>query len=180
MNYGKKNQMVKEIRPVSKPEPNFHIYKEFNNGGRIEIMNDYKKANDYNDLITIARYFAIDAKVVQMPTPIHYKDKIYNEVYGKLKDTPYYKKCPDLIIDGQFYEYESYLPPFKKNKIHNMYSNGFKQSDRIIINNNKGTTKAYLLNQLYRRFIENKTFNGNIKELLIYEKGKLITLYKRQ
>jgi hypothetical protein len=28
----------------------------------------------------------------------------------------YERKCPDLIINGQYYEYENYRPPFKKEK----------------------------------------------------------------
>jgi len=42
-------------------------------------------------------------------------------------------KCPDLEIDGIFYEFENYTPPFRKIKISHMLNSGFKQSDRIII-----------------------------------------------
>ncbi|MDR0559496.1 MAG: hypothetical protein LBG92_04960, partial [Prevotellaceae bacterium] len=169
---------VREIKPVSVPSAGFHTYKEFGNGGRIEVMDGYDRKSDYGDLISIAREFAVEGKTVLMPNPVHFKDEKYKQIYGKLIGTPYERKCPDLIIDGNFYEYESYLPPFKKQKISNMIGHGSHQSSRIIIDNNKGANDQFILRNIHNR-LKNKTFKYNIDEVWLYEKGKIRLLYKK-
>ena len=95
-----------------------------------------KTNSDYNDLISIACYFAKKGKRVHVLPTLHYKDTRYRDVYGPLIGTIYYRKCPDLLIDGEYYEYESYERPFKAKKISHMIKRGAGQSDRIIIDNN--------------------------------------------
>ena len=107
---------------------------------------------------------------------MHYKNELYESVFGKLKGTIYENKCPDLIVDGLFYEYESYTSPWKKTKISNMLSHGLKQSDRIIINNNKGCSDRYIINNILRR-ANDKFFKGQIKEVLVYEKGSIRKIF---
>ena len=155
----------------------FLLYKEFNNGGKIEIMNGYEKKADHNDLFSISRFFAEKGNEVKMTTHVHFKDEKYAEVFGRLIGTKYNRKCPDLIINGQFYEYENYMPPFKKEKISNMLSRGLKQSSRIIINNNKGANHRIIRRNIYNRTAIEKQ---NIDEVWIYEKGKVFLLYKKQ
>jgi hypothetical protein len=155
----------------------FNLYKEYTNGGRIEIAKGYTKKSDYGDLLAISRYFAEKGEKVKITTDIHFKDEKYKQVFGKLNGTKYERKCPDLIINGQFYEYESYMPPFKKDKISNMISKGIKQSSRIIINNNKGANLRLVKRNIYNRtFIEHQ----HIDEVWVYEKGKVYLLYKKQ
>jgi hypothetical protein len=161
---------VKQIKPISTPHEGFSIYKEYRNGGRIEIMNGYVKKSDYKDLRTIAHAWAVQGKVVQLISGVHYKDPLYNQIFGKLKGTKYERKCPDLIVDGKFYEYESYRPPFKRSKISNMLSTGLKQSSRIIINNNKGAAERYIKRNIIER-IKNKNFKYDINEVWLYENG---------
>ncbi|GHV27211.1 hypothetical protein FACS1894176_08900 [Bacteroidia bacterium] len=82
-----------------------------------------------------------------------------------------------MIIDGEFYEYESFCAPFKKEKISNMLSKGMKQSSRIIINNNKGANHRLIKRNIFNRVhLENQ----NINEVWIYEKGKVFLVYKKQ
>ena len=114
----------------------FSIYKRFVSGGKIEIMEGYIRKSDHKDLFAIARFFAEKGDKVQLTTNIHFKDEKYKKVFGELNGTIYERKCPDLIINGNFYEYESYLSPFKKEKISHMIKKGSAQSSRIIINNN--------------------------------------------
>jgi mannitol-1-phosphate/altronate dehydrogenase len=71
-----------------------------------------------------------------------------------------------------FYEYESYRPPFKKEKISHMIKKGVLQSARIIINNNKGTSDRFIQQNIIKR-LKNKTFKLNIEEIWLYEKGKV-------
>jgi hypothetical protein len=153
----------------------FTLYKSFGSGGKIKVMKGYKKKTDHKDLFAIARYFAEKGETVQITTDIHFKDEKYNHIFGKLEGTIYYHKCPDLIINGKFYEYENYTPPFKKNKISNMISKGLKQSSQIIINNNKGANHRFIRRNIYNRAVIE---NQNIVEIWIYEKGKVYLLYK--
>jgi hypothetical protein len=162
---------MKEIHTGSILMP-FKLYKSFDGGGRVEIIEGYEPKSDHNDLISIARNFAISGKVVQIPTPIHHRDAAYKQVFGTLIGTRYERKCPDLIIDGKFYEYESFSPPFKKRKVSNMISHGTEQSARIILNNNKGCSDRFIRQNILQR-IRNKKFNLPIEEVWLYEKGCL-------
>jgi hypothetical protein len=155
----------------------FSLYKEFASGGKIEIIKGYVKKSDNKDLLAIARHFAEKGDTVQVTTNIHFKDAKYKEVFGKLNGTKYERKCPDLIINGQYYEYESYTPPFKREKISNMISKGIKQSSRIIINNNKGANQRLIRRNIYNRTVLGKQ---NIEEIWIYEKGEMHLVYKKQ
>jgi hypothetical protein len=150
----------------------FRLYKNFVSGGKIEIMEGYIKKSDHRDLFAIARYFAEKGDRVQITTNIHFKDEKYKEVFGELNGTKYERKCPDLIINGKYYEYESYTPPFKKGKISNMISKGLKQSSRIIINNNKGASDRYIKRNIYER-LKSRNFRQDIDEVWLYEKGKV-------
>jgi hypothetical protein len=168
------NNKIIEISPTSAPSAGFRILKEFSNGGRIELIDGYKKVSDYTDLKTIARDFAMKGHKVQITTSIHYKDAQYKQVFGKLIGTKYERKCPDLIIDGKFYEYERYTPPFKNTKSSNMISKGIKQSSRVIINNNKGAAHRGIKKNIHNRIINEKQ---DIDEVWVYEKGKSYLLY---
>jgi hypothetical protein len=169
-------RVVKQVHttPVSAP---FKLYKSFECGGRIEIIEGYKKRSDHRDLISIAIDCAKKGHIVQMPTQIHYKDAKYRQVFGALMGTKYERKCPDLIIDGMFYEYESFAPPFKKDKISNMLSHGLKQSSRVIINNNKGGKTMYIGRNVNNRVVND---HQNIDEIWLYEKGQINLLYKKK
>jgi hypothetical protein len=167
-----------ELTPVSAPGKNFSLYKEYSNGGRIEVMDGYIGKSDHNHLRTIARQWAMEGKVVQITTDIHFKDSVYQQVFGELKGTKYERKCPDLIVDGEFYEFESYNPPFNGNKISRMLSKGLKQSSRIIINNSKGTSDKHIIASIHNR-IRDKKFKHNIDEVWAYEKGRVRLLFKK-
>jgi hypothetical protein len=167
---------VRPIKPVSEPNKGFSIYKEYSNGGRIEVMDGYAGKSDHKDLRTIAGVWAMEGKVVQITTAVHYKDDMYGRVFGALKGTKYKRKCPDLIVGGAFYEYESFAPPFKKRKLANMISHGTKQSSRIIINNNKGSADRYIHRNILER-LKDKNFKYDIDEVWLYEKGKVRRIF---
>jgi hypothetical protein len=158
----------------------FITYKEFgNSGGQIETIEGYTKKNDHKDLFAIARIFAEKGNKVQITTDVHFKDEKYKQVFGKLDGTLYEHKCPDLIINGKFYEYERYMSPFKKEKISHMIKKGSIQSSRIIINNNKGASDRYIRRNIIKR-INDKNFKYDIDEVWLYEKGKVRLLFKKQ
>lgn len=159
------------------PEPHFSFYKQCLNGGSVQVMDGTdRKASDYRALQSIGRSFAESGSTVQITKAVHYKDDLYKDVFGGLKGTKYERKCPDLIVDGRYYEYEGYTGQWSKRKLKNMLSHGLKQSDRIIINNNKGCSDRYIIQCIKSRILD-KSFNYHIKEVWVYEKGKVRRLW---
>jgi len=158
----------------------FKTYKKYKNGGEVLIHKEVSRNKpDYKDLITIANVFAKEGKSVMLTPPVHFKSAEYKEIYGSLIGTSYERKCPDLKIGNLFYEYESFIPPFRKKKISSMIAKGTRQSSRIIINNKKGASDRYINRLIYER-INNVNFNANIQEVWLYEKGNLRLLFKKQ
>lgn len=159
------------------PKPHFSFYKQYINGGSVQIMDGTdRKASDYRALQSIGRSFAKSGSTVQITRAVHYKDELYDDVFGGLWGTKYERKCPDLIVDGKYYEYEGYTGQWSKRKLKNMISHGLKQSDRIIINNNKGCSDRYIIQCIKSRILD-KSFNYDIKEVWVYEKGKVRRLW---
>ena len=158
----------------------FRTYKQYENGGQILIPKSIdRKASDYKYLISIANFFAQEGKSVRLNPAVHFKSDEYEQIYESLVGTIYERKCPDLQIDGMFYEFENYTPPFRKKKISHMISQGTRQSSRIIINNNKGASDRYIIRNIYDRLAD-KNFIYDIEELWVYEKGSLRLLFKKQ
>ena len=150
--------------------------KKFKDGGTIGIVEGYKKKADHRELLSIARFFAQRGYAVQLTTDIHFKDDKYRQVFGALMGTKYERKCPDLIINGNFYEYESFVPPFSKLKVKNMLKHGVIQSKNLILNNNKGVSDRYIIKLIHQRI----RLGQDIDEVWLYEKGQARLLYKKQ
>lgn len=75
----------------------------FSNGGSVTVYNTIDRTtDDYNRILCCALFFAREGHTVVM-TPkfdVPFKNPAYDIIYGSLKGTPYYGKCPDLRIDG--------------------------------------------------------------------------------
>ena len=126
----------------------FVLYKDYPNGGKIWLMLGLDTSGlDYNDLICIAECFAEKGHEVKVLHAVHYKDSIYREVFGELIGTRYYRKCPDLMVDGNYIEYESYKSSQPKNAFRNMLHNGLAQSERIILRQ-CNLTEEYMCQQI--------------------------------
>ena len=86
-----------------------------------------------------------------------------------------YGKCPDLLVDGIWYEHERFCGEKPKRSFRNMCNHGFQQSNRIIIED-CGLTKGYML-----RSIGGQQKAGiKISELWIHRNGKYKLLYKTE
>jgi len=158
----------------------FKTVKTFKNRGVFkESVSIDKTQSDYTIVKNVGIEFARLGKSVAATPVLHFKSLEYTEIYGALEGTKYYRKCPDLLIDGMFYEVETYIPPFKKEKISHMIKKGSLQSSRIVINNNKGASDRYIRRNIFER-LQDKNFKKDIDELWLYEKGKLRLLYKKQ
>lgn len=166
-------KVIEEITP-------YEIAKKYNNGGEVRVYKEIdRKAGDYKPIYNICNQFAKDGKICEITPRIHHKDERYKEVYGELIGTKYERKCPDFRVNGACYEFENFTPPFKKRKISNMISHGTKQSDKIVINNNKGCTDRYIHRNIQNRLAD-KSFKNEINEVWLYEKGQVRIVYKKQ
>jgi len=155
----------------------FKTIKTFKNGGIFkEHISIDKAQSDYTIVKNVGIEFARLGKAVEATPVLHFKSLEYANIYGALESTKYYRKCPDLRIDGKFYEVENYVAPFKCEKVNNMLSKGLKQSPNIIINNTKGASDRYIRRLIYAHINQGNTVN----ELWLYEKGKIRLLYKKQ
>ena len=123
-------------------------------------------------ILSCAKYFAQQGKHVVMPPKLNvtYKNSVYDTIFGTLRGTPYYGKCPDLIVDGVWYEHEGFTKPNPKSNFSNMLRRGLAQSDRIIIE------KCGLSERIMRKSIRDRLASGiRIQEILMHD-GEQITL----
>lgn len=162
---------------VKKPEAvKYVVTKQYKNGGEVLIHPEVDKSkSDYKAIYTLGNQFAKAGHKVKLTPGVHFKSEAYQQIYGSLMGTKYERKCPDLKIDDKFYEYEGYVPPFKKEKIKAMISHGLKQSSRIIINNSKGANDRFIKRSILTRINQGLA----IDEVWLYEKGKVRLVYKK-
>ncbi|MBR1389489.1 MAG: hypothetical protein IJ569_07705 [Prevotella sp.] len=153
----------------------FTTAKTYKTGGCVKIMLGVDKSKpDYKPILTLATLFAMEGKTAKILTSCHFKSEEYKTVFGALMGTKYERKCPDLLIDGKFYEYEGFEKPWKKEKVRRMVSHGMKQSSRMIINNTKGASDRYIRQAIIARI----NVGATIKEVWIYEKGQKRLFFK--
>ena len=154
----------------------FKLEKSFSNGGKLYIHpNVDMHKDDYKPMKQICLEFARLGNDVKMTPRLHFMSEDYQRIYGSLKETKYYKKCPDFSVNGVFYEYEGFLKPWSKKKVGRMLSHGMVQSDHLIINNTNGCSDRFIRKQIVAR--QKKSPSG-IKEVWVYEKGKIRPLLK--
>ena len=153
----------------------FTIAKAFKGGGWVKIMLGVDKTKpDYNPILTLASLFAKEGKKVKILTSCHFKSQEYKTVFGALMGTKYERKCPDLLIDDTFYEYEGFEKPWKKEKVRRMVSHGMKQSAHMVINNTKGASDRFIRQAIIARI----NVGAIIKEVWLYEKGRKRLFFK--
>ena len=153
----------------------FSIWKAFEGGGNIYLMNGVDKNKpDFKAIITLSILFAKEGHQVWILTRCHFKSPEYKMIFGSLFGTKYERKCPDLLIDDVFYEYEGFEKPWKKEKVRRMISHGMKQSARMIINNTKGASDRFIRQAVVARL----NVGATIKEVWLYEKGRKRLFFK--
>ena len=132
--------------------------------------------NDYNKLYQIAEYFADKGSVVELAPKMSRSSNFeYESLYYDLIGTKYEGKCPDLKIDGLWYEHEGFITDNPKRAFRNMLSHGLKQSNRIIMD------KPDLTERHMKRCIQNRINNGeDIVEIWLRDNdGNITLLYKK-
>lgn len=145
------------------------------NGGKVVVYNGIdRNTYDYQRILSCADFFAQQGKTAIM-TPkldVPYKNPAYDIIYGTLKNTAYYGKCPDLQVDSVWYEHEGYTTLNPKANFSNMLHRGLIQSDRIIIE------KCNLSERIMRKSIRDRLRSGiQIKEIWIHEANQLNLLF---
>lgn len=144
--------------------------------GTIEISNMVNRSdNDFNRLMQVAKAFAQQGKHVVLTPKMTRPPKFdYDCIYGSLNGTPFYGKCPDLCVDGAWYEHEGFTSNNPKRAFSNMVNHGMKQADKLIIDKPE-LTDAYM-----KRIIQQRIKDGhNITEIRVIENGKIRILYKK-
>lgn len=135
--------------------------KSYDNGGKLEVYSNIDRdTDDYKRIESAADYFAKQGKTVVITPKVDSPENCpyYEGIYKNLIGTEYYGKCPDFYVDGVFYEHEGYNSTNPKNAFKNMCNHGFKQSDKVIIED-CGLTDGYMI----------RSINGQIKS------GKVIS-----
>ena len=132
--------------------------------------------SDFEKLKQVAEFFAKDGAesvlTPKMSRPSKFK---YECVYASLIGTKYEGKCPDLCIDGIWFEHEGFTSSNPKNAFRNMMRDGLLQANRIIIDR-PDLTERYM-----RRSIIGRVERGeDIQEVWLRESdGSLTLLYKK-
>lgn len=133
--------------------------------------------SDFNKLNEIATFFAREqgAEVILTPKMSRPPKFKYECVYASLVGTKYEGKCPDLRINGIWYEHEGFTSDKPKRAFSNMMNHGLKQSSRIIIDK-PDLTDGFMIRSFYGRI--NKGYV--IDEVWIREQdGKIRLLFRK-
>ena len=120
-----------------------------------------KNDSDYNKLYQIAENFASVGDIVELTPKMTRPSKFkYECVYGDLIGTKYQGKCPDLKINGLWYEHEGFVTTNPKRAFSNMLAHGLKQSSRIIIDK-PNLTDSYMKRIIYQRLRDGQMIDEN-------------------
>lgn len=134
------------------------------------------ESSDYKKLKQIAEHFAsLGAEVEMTPKMSRPADFVYDCYYKDLRGTKYEGKCPDLRIDGIWYEHEGFTTKNPVNAFNNMLNHGLKQSSRIIIDQPE-LTDAFMKKAIGRRIY---TSGQVIDEVWIRSDSGIRFLYKK-
>lgn len=133
--------------------------------------------NDYKSVLSIGKHFARQGNKVILPPRFNatLKNEEYSKIYFGLKDTPFWGKCPDVIVNNHFYEHEGFITKNPKNALRNMMNRGLKQSDKLIINKSS-VNERYLKNNIISRIKKGQ----NIEEVWEFDGTKIRLVYKKQ
>lgn len=128
--------------------------------------------SDYEKLYSIAEFFAKDGADVYLAPKMTRPGKFeYNCIFN---DAEYPPKCPDLKINGIWYEHEGFVTDNPKRAFKNMLNDGLKQASRIIIDSPK-LTDAYMKRNIFQRIKDGQI----IKEVWLRYGEELRLLYKK-
>ncbi len=170
---------VKNIIANIPKVPDWKTIKKYENGGEIkqhELVDPL--GHDYKRVKQVVEFFAKQGSKTEILPKYHNtkNNSQYDEVYADLKDTKFYGKCPDVKIDGQYFEHEGFESDNAKNALKNMLNHGLKQSNHVIIDKPDLTLK-FIERNIYNRVYRN---GQDIEEVWILEPdGNLERIFKK-
>ncbi len=131
--------------------------------------------SDYQKLVQVAEFFAKDGATATLTPKMSRPPKFqYECVYKSLVGTKYEGKCPDINVNGEWYEHEGFTSSNPKNAFRNMLNDGLKQSDKLVIDK-PNLTEAYM-----KRVIRQRIKDGqDIKEIWLKTGSEMQLLYKK-
>lgn len=152
----------------------FQLQKKYEDAGEVWISGLLDRSKpDTQDLMIIADCFARMGCVARILAPVHFKSDDYKVIFGPLIGTRYERKCPDLCVDGLFYEYESFVRPWNKRKLSNMLTDGLRQSDKLILDCRGGVS----IRQIQRAIRSRLNVNATIQEVWVFDGDSVIDIY---
>lgn len=135
-----------------------------------------KKSSDYNTVNESARYFSKMGRKAEILPRFNggSKTKQYQSVFSDLTGTEYEGKCPDLRIDGIYYEHEGFNTKNPKKAFKNMLNGGQKQASHLVIED-CGLDESYMVRNIKTRvFVEQQ----KIEEVWLKTGKNLKLIYK--
>ena len=125
------------------------IYKNAENGGTI-LRHSLVDINaiDYNDVYEIALDKANNGSVVEILPDTVINDPLYAILFEGAKEN----KCPDIKVDGIFWEIKTPTLPLKERKISKAIRNSHEQANCMIIRLNAKYNNNYLKKVAKGRF----------------------------
>lgn len=132
--------------------------------------------NDYKKLIQIAEHFALKgSNVILTPKMKRPPEFEYSKYYKSLIGTKYEGKCPDLNVDGLWYEHEGFLTNNPKRALKNMLNDGLKQASHLILDR-PNLTDHYILHNIIVRQKQGQ----DIQEVWLRTEDKISLIYKKR
>ncbi len=141
--------------------------------GTVAVHQNVTETNsDYKNVKIAANHFAKEgSEVIMHPKFDSIKNEDYQKIYASLKGTPYWGKCPDLWIEGKWYEHEGFVS--EKGQYERMLKRGLKQSARVVMEKTEQTDRHL------RKLIKFRINEGQkIDEIWIKDKDNLTIFYK--
>ena len=109
---------------------------KFDNGGILQKYSGWDSNEGSADrVLLLGRWFAKNGHIVTLTPKFPTSDcDAYRKIYDDLKGTDRWGKCPDLTIDGVFFEHEGHRKDSNpKRWLNRMLHHGLEQSDHLII-----------------------------------------------
>lgn len=169
------NELCSACKLVRQCEQNREVsYKHGKGEVRISHLVN-SEDTDYRKLVQVAEFFAKDGATATLTPKMSRPPKFqYECVYRSLVGTKYEGKCPDINVDGEWYEHEGFTSSNPKNAFRNMINDGLKQSGRLVIDK-PDLTEAYM-----KRVIRQRIKDGqDIKEIWLKVGSEMQLLYKK-
>ena len=114
---------------------------------------------------SLADYFNDDIYVLPEIKPTDPRNDLY------FTDTPVAGKQTDYLINGNYYELESYEKSFKLSKITNMLKSGVEQSDRLVLKLNHNADMNIIKNKIMTTLKDSQKLRSAIKEIIVIDKN---------